>query len=70
MALLHCGRLSFAQNQSPLTEYTTENGLSLNSVNDLLFDKQGFLWVLEFHSELSISIIHSNLKLLQMATSF
>ena len=45
MALLHCSRLSFAQNQSPLTEYTTENGLSLNSVNDLLFDKQGFLWV-------------------------
>jgi signal transduction histidine kinase/sugar lactone lactonase YvrE len=26
-------------------EYTTENGLSLNSVNDLHFDKQGFLWI-------------------------
>ena len=35
----------FGQGQSPLTEYTTENGLSLNSVNDLLFDKQGFLWI-------------------------
>jgi signal transduction histidine kinase/streptogramin lyase len=34
-----------AQTQHPLTQYTTENGLSLNSVNDLLFDKQGFLWV-------------------------
>ena len=33
------------QTQRPLIEYTTENGLSLNSVNDLLFDKQGFLWV-------------------------
>jgi len=33
------------QSQHPLIEYTTENGLSLNSVNDLLFDKQGFLWV-------------------------
>jgi signal transduction histidine kinase/streptogramin lyase len=28
-----------------LTEYTTENGLSLNSVNDLYFDNQGFLWI-------------------------
>jgi len=35
----------FGQSQHPLIEYTTENGLSLNSVNDLLFDKQGFLWV-------------------------
>jgi signal transduction histidine kinase/ligand-binding sensor domain-containing protein len=26
-------------------EYTTENGLSLNSVNDLHFDQQGFLWI-------------------------
>ena len=33
--------------QSPhqYIEYTTENGLSLNSVNDLHFDKQGFLWI-------------------------
>ncbi|MFT3911972.1 MAG: two-component regulator propeller domain-containing protein [Ferruginibacter sp.] len=29
----------------PLTGYTTENGLSLNSVNDLLFDRNGFLWI-------------------------
>jgi len=36
---------SYGQLQHPLIEYTTENGLSLNSVNDLLFDKQGFLWV-------------------------
>ncbi len=35
----------YSQSQHPLIEYTTENGLSLNSVNDLLFDKQGFLWV-------------------------
>lgn len=35
----------FAQSPHPLTEYSTENGLSLNSVNDLLFDKQDFLWV-------------------------
>jgi signal transduction histidine kinase len=35
----------YGQAQRPLIEYTTENGLSLNSVNDLLFDKQGFLWV-------------------------
>lgn len=34
-----------AQSQHPLIEYTTENGLSINSVNDLLFDKQGFLWI-------------------------
>lgn len=39
-ALYLCG-----QSPHPLTEYTTENGLSLNSVNDLLFDKQGFLWI-------------------------
>lgn len=35
----------YGQSQYPLIEYNTENGLSLNSVNDLLFDKQGFLWV-------------------------
>jgi signal transduction histidine kinase/streptogramin lyase len=35
----------YGQPQHPLIEYTTENGLSLNSVNDLIFDKQGFLWV-------------------------
>ena len=35
----------YGQTQHPLIEYSTENGLSLNSVNDLLFDKQGFLWV-------------------------
>lgn len=35
----------FAQVGHPLTEYTTGNGLSLNSVNDLLFDRNGFLWV-------------------------
>jgi len=35
----------FSQVQNPLTTYTTENGLSLNSVNDLLFDRQGFLWI-------------------------
>jgi signal transduction histidine kinase len=33
------------QSQHSLIEYTTDNGLSLNSVNDLHFDKQGFLWV-------------------------
>src|SRR5258706_14601517 len=43
-ALLPVSR-SFGQLQHPLIEYTTENGLSLNSVNDLFFDKQGFLWV-------------------------
>jgi signal transduction histidine kinase len=35
----------YGQPLHPLIEYTTENGLSLNSVNDLIFDKQGFLWV-------------------------
>lgn len=35
----------YSQSGHLLTEYTTEQGLSLNSVNDLLFDKQGFLWV-------------------------
>lgn len=35
----------FGQSVHPLTEYSTGNGLSLNSVNDLLFDKQGFLWI-------------------------
>lgn len=39
------GQLSCGQSQHSLIEYTTENGLSLNSVNDLHFDKQGFLWV-------------------------
>lgn len=34
-----------AQSAHPLTHYTTEHGLSLNSVNDLLFDRQGFLWI-------------------------
>ena len=34
-----------SQQQKSLTEYTTENGLSLNSVNDLLFDREGFLWI-------------------------
>lgn len=34
-----------AQSAHPLTNYTTEDGLSLNSVNDLLFDRQGFLWI-------------------------
>ena len=36
---------NIAQSQHPLIEYTTENGLSINSVNDMLFDKQGFLWI-------------------------
>jgi signal transduction histidine kinase/ligand-binding sensor domain-containing protein len=35
----------YGQSPHSLIEYTTENGLSLNSVNDLHFDKQGFLWV-------------------------
>lgn len=39
------GQLCCGQSQHSLIEYTTENGLSLNSVNDLHFDKQGFLWV-------------------------
>lgn len=34
-----------AQSQHSLVEYTTDDGLSLNSVNDLLFDRQGFLWI-------------------------
>lgn len=34
-----------AQAAHPLTTYTTEHGLSLNSVNDLLFDRHGFLWI-------------------------
>lgn len=42
---LYACAFSYAQGRSPLTEYSTENGLSLNSVNDLLFDKQGFLWI-------------------------
>lgn len=39
------GQLVCGQSQHSLIEYTTDNGLSLNSVNDLHFDKQGFLWV-------------------------
>lgn len=35
----------YCQSQHPVVEYSTENGLSLNSVNDLHFDNQGFLWV-------------------------
>jgi len=35
----------YSQSQHPMIEYSTENGLSLNSVNDLLFDRQGFLWI-------------------------
>ncbi|MEP7165565.1 MAG: two-component regulator propeller domain-containing protein [Ferruginibacter sp.] len=35
----------YGQSPHTLTEYSTENGLSLNSVNDLLIDQQGFLWV-------------------------
>lgn len=36
---------SHGQLNRPLTVYTTENGLSINSINDLLFDRQGFLWI-------------------------
>lgn len=43
-AIFSCTGL-VGQSQHPLIEYSTENGLSLNSVNDLLFDKLGFLWV-------------------------
>lgn len=35
----------YCQSQHPVIEYSTENGLSLNSVNDLHFDNQGFLWI-------------------------
>ena len=35
----------YGQSQRPLIQYSTENGLSLNSVNDLHFDRQGFLWI-------------------------
>jgi signal transduction histidine kinase/streptogramin lyase len=35
----------FGQLPHSIIEYTTENGLSLNSVNDLHFDRQGFLWI-------------------------
>ena len=45
VAIQHRYFYIYSQSQHPLIEYTTENGLSLNSVNDLLFDKQGFLWV-------------------------
>ena len=44
-ALLCAASSLSGQSPHPLTEYSTENGLSLNSVNDLLFDKQGFLWI-------------------------
>jgi signal transduction histidine kinase/ligand-binding sensor domain-containing protein len=52
---LHIGILSLlfllnaniviAQAADQVAKYTTANGLSINSVNDLLFDTQGFLWV-------------------------
>lgn len=45
LALLYPVHYLLGQSPHPLTEYSTENGLSLNSVNDLLFDKQGFLWI-------------------------
>lgn len=35
----------YAQSHHALVQYTTDNGLSLNSVNDLHFDRQGFLWI-------------------------
>jgi len=35
----------YGQSHHSLIEYSTDNGLSLNSVVDLQFDKQGFLWV-------------------------
>jgi len=45
MVAMFMGLHMHGQPQRPLIEYTTEKGLSLNSVNDLHFDKQGFLWV-------------------------
>jgi len=45
MVAMYMGLHMHGQPQRPLIEYTTEKGLSLNSVNDLHFDKQGFLWV-------------------------
>lgn len=44
-ALMYSCFYCYPQNQRLLNEYTTENGLSLNSVNDIHFDKLGFLWV-------------------------
>ena len=44
-AMLYPAPYLYGQSQYPLIEYNTEKGLSLNSVNDLLFDKQGFLWI-------------------------
>jgi len=35
----------YSQSRHSLIEYTTENGPSLNSVNDMHFDQQGFLWI-------------------------
>ncbi len=45
VVVLHPWLHVYGQAQRPLIEYTTENGLSLNSVIDLHFDKQDFLWV-------------------------
>ncbi len=45
MAEMSLSSYSYGQSQHPLIEYSTENGLSINSINDLLFDKNGFLWV-------------------------
>ena len=39
------GYLCYAQPEKVLTEFTTDNGLTINTVNDFVFDKQGFLWV-------------------------
>lgn len=40
-----CTNFIFAQTNEQVIKYSTANGLSINTVNDLLFDKQGFLWV-------------------------
>lgn len=45
MTMTQHGTVLYSQPQHPLIEYTTEKGLSLNSVSDILFDKQGFLWL-------------------------
>ncbi len=45
LAILCPDSYVLGQSQHPLMEYSTENGLTLNSVNDLIFDKQGFLRV-------------------------
>jgi ligand-binding sensor domain-containing protein/signal transduction histidine kinase len=45
LCLLFSSIISFGQQQVKFTHYTSEDGLSTNTINWVLQDKQGFIWI-------------------------